>query len=347
MGAADMHSWWRTSLAEPLRHVMQHPRPTRSFRERAGGVFKVLLAFAGVAAVALLIRQIGARELFELLLRALPWLPLLLLFEGGRIMCEAYGTRAICGEDRGKIDIPTWIRMHLVANSALQVLPAGRAICEGIKIASMSPVYGAPRAAGYVVMQHSMTMLALAIISVPCALAAYLTAGLGLLTIAVLAHGGLCLIGAVGLQIAARKAIVPKLAAKWFVHSEDALTTFRTTVRALPWVSPATLLGKLGNRVLQAFQFTIILHAIAAGGTVERGFLADGVNLVGAALGEFMPAQIGAMDGTFAIAAKALVITIPMAMAIANLARVVMLGWSAVGALVPMIGAREGRPSRV
>ncbi len=326
---------------------MQHPRPTRSFRERAGSVLRALFALAGVAAVALLIRQIGARELLTLLLRALPWLPLLLLLEGGRILSEAYGTRAICGDDRAKIDIPTWIRMHLVANSALSVLPAGRAICEGIKIAAMSPVYGAPRAAGFVVGQHSMTLLALALISIPCAFAAYLASGLGLLTIAVLVHGGLCAVFAVALRVAAHRAVVPRFAAKWFVHSEDALTVFRATARSLPWISPATLLGKVVNRVLQAVQFTVILHAIGAGGTIERGFLADGVNLVGSALGELLPAQIGAMDGTFALAAKALVITIPMAMAIANLARVVMLGWSAVGALVPMIASREGRPSRI
>lgn len=326
---------------------MPSPRPTRSFRERAGSVLKALFALVGVAAVALLIRQIGARELLALLIRALPWLPLLLLLEGVRILAEAYGTRAICGEDRTKIDIPTWIRMHLVANSALQVLPAGRAICEGIKIAAMSPAYGAPRAAGFVIIQHSMNMLALALISVPCAFAAYLASGLGLLTAAVLIHGGLCLFGAVALQIAARRAVVPKLAAKWFVHSEDALAVFRATARALPWISPATLLGKVINRVLQVAQLTVILHAIGAGGTIERGFLADGVNLVGSALGELLPAQIGAMDGTFALAAGALVITIPMAMAIANLARAVMLGWSAVGALMPMIASREGRPSRI
>lgn len=306
------------------------------------GVFAV----AGVLAVVLLVRQVGVRDLVTLIGRALPWLPLLLLLEAARIVCEALGTRAICGREGGRIDIPTWIRMHLVANSALQVLPAGRAICEGIKIAAMSPVYGAPRAAGYVVMQHSMTMLALCLVSLPCAGAAYLATGFSLLTGAVLVHAGLCLVGTFALQIAARRAVVPRFAMKWFVHSEDALATFRATARAMPFISASTLLGKFANRVLQALQFAIVLHAVGAGGSIERGFLADGVNLVGSALGEFLPAQIGAMDGTFAIAAKALGVTITIAMAIANLNRVVQLGWSAAGALVPMIASKQTRPSQ-
>jgi hypothetical protein len=231
------------------------------------------------------------------------------------------------------------------------VLPAGRAICEGIKIATLSRTYGAPKAAGYITVQHSMTMLALSIISVPCAVAAYLVVGMSLITMAILAHCALCTFGAVALQVAARRAMVPKVAAKWFVHSPGAITTYRDTVRALPWIAPRTLLGKVCNRLLQALQFGVILHAIGTDTSALRAFLADGVNLVGSALGEFMPAQVGAMDGSFAMAAQALGVTVAMAMALANLARLVQLVWSAVGALVPVIArgdrARDTSPSTV
>ena len=246
-------------------------------------------------------------------------------------------------------DLATWLRMHLVANSALVMLPAGRAICEGVKIAAMSKAYGAPRAAGYVVMQHSMTLLALSLISIPCAAASYLASGPSMLTIAIAAHCALCLIGTIAVQIAARRAVVPKFAKKWFVHSDGALLEFRDTARSLPFVSIGALLGKLGNRVLQAAQFGVILYAVGAGTSTERAFLADGVNLVGSALGELLPAQIGAMDGTFAVASHALMISTAAAMAIANLARIVQLGWSAVGALLPVISPdrRSASPSQI
>jgi hypothetical protein len=318
---------------------------SRSLRDRAGGIARVVFALAGAAAVVLLVRQVGLRELGVLLLRALPWIPLLLLLEAARIASETYGTRATFGDQADRLDLPSWIRMHLVANAALVVLPAGRAICEGIKIATLSRAYGAPRAAGYITVQHSMTMLALAIISVPCAVAAYLVTGASLITFAILGHLALCAFGAFALQVAARRAMVPKIAAKWFVHSPGAVTQYRDTVRALPWIAPRTLVGKVGNRVLQALQFAIILHAIGADTSTIRAFLSDGVNLVGSALGEFMPAQVGAMDGSFAVAAKALGITVAMSMALANLARIVQLVWSAVGALVPVI-ARGDRPAR-
>lgn len=303
------------------------------------------MAIAGAAAVVLLIRRVGARDLATLALRALPWIPLLMLLEGGRILSETFGTRAICAEERRQIDLATWFRMHLVANSALVMLPAGRAICEGIKISSMSKTYGSPRAAAYVVMQHSMTLLALGLISLPCAVASFLASGASLLTIAIVIHAALCGVGAIAVQIAARKAIVPKFARKWFVHSEGALDIFRHAARAIPAIPIATLVGKLGNRVLQAVQFGVILYALGAGATSERAFLADGVNLVGSALGELLPAQIGAMDGTFALASKALAITIATAMAIANLSRLVQLGWSAAGAMLPVIVPERPRQS--
>jgi hypothetical protein len=324
--------------------------PSRSLRERAGSLFRLALAIVGVLAVVLLIRQVGARELLTLAVRALPWIPLLLLLEGLRILSDTLGTRAICADEPKQIDLATWIRMHLVANSALVMLPAGRAICEGVKIASMSKVYGAPRAAGYVVMQHSMTLLALALISIPCAAASYLAVGMSMLTIAMAVHCVLCVIGMFAVQAAARRAVVPKFAKKWFVHSDGALLEFRDVARAVPRVHIGTLLGKLGNRVLQAAQFGVILYALGAHGTTERAFLADGVNLVGSALGELLPAQIGAMDGTFAIASKALLISIAAAMAIANLSRLVQLGWSAVGALLPVISPdrpRDASPSQI
>jgi len=324
---------------------------SRSLRDRAGGIARAVFALAGAAAVVLLVRQVGLRELGALLLRALPWMPLLLLLEGARIASETYGTRATFGDKAKELDLGSWLRMHLVANAALVVLPAGRAICEGIKIATLSRTFGAPRAAGFVTVQHSMTMLALAIISVPCAAAAYVITGASLITFAILGHLALCMFGAFALQAAARRAMVPRFAAKWFVHSPGAVTTYRDTVRALPWIAPRTLLGKVSNRALQALQFGIILHAIGEGTSTIRAFLADGVNLVGSALGEFMPAQVGAMDGSFALAAKALMITVAMAMALANLARIVQLVWSVVGALVPVIvredRARESSPSVV
>ncbi|MBI2390611.1 MAG: flippase-like domain-containing protein [Deltaproteobacteria bacterium] len=301
-----------------------------------------------MVAVVLLVRQIGLRALLSLVTRALPWMPALLALELVRIVAETIGTRAIAvAADDGarRLDWGAWFRMHLVANAALVVLPAGRTICEGIKMASISAATSAPRAAGIVVVQHAMTLLALAVISVPCAIAAW-TLGAPVIALAVSAHALLCGIGMVGMIVAARHAKIPAFAARWFVHAPDALVTFRETVRAAPWVAPGAFGAKLLNRVVQAVQYGILLVAVGGGGSAARAFHADGVNLVGSALGEFMPAQVGAMDGSFAYAATSLGVTVAMAMAIATLARLTQLVWSAVGALVPVIvPTRAERPS--
>jgi len=324
-------------------------KPTRSTRDRLRTIAQLAFALAGVAAVAVLVRQVGARTLFAIIGSALPWMPVLLLLEAVRIFAELLGTRAVArlvtSADE-QLDLGAWLRMHLVANAALVVLPAGRAICEGIKIVSIAAKVGAPRAAGIVVVQHGMSMLALGAISVPCAFAALLLQS-KVLALVVAVHGALCFIGAFGLLFASRHASVPPFAAKWFVHAPGAIATFRATVGALPWFSPAAFGAKLLNRTVQVLQFTVLMIAVAGHVSGPTSFLAEGVNLVGSALGEFIPAQVGTIDGAFAYAAPQLGITLAMAVGIATLARLTQLVWSAVGALVPVIIARAGAISRV
>lgn len=326
--------------------------PKRSTREWVRTIAQLVFAIAGVAAVVVLVRQVGARTLLAIVRNALAWMPVLLLLEAVRILCEAWGTRAVAHATmraHEHLSLVAWIRMHLVANATLIVLPAGRAICEGVKIVSISATVGAPRAAGIVVVQHGLTMLALGVISIPAAIAA-LVLGSKVLALAITAHGVACFAGTFGVLFASRKAAIPPFAAKWFVHAPDAVSTFRDTVRSLPWFVPAGFAGKLGNRLAQAVQFAVLLIAVAGDTTAARTLLADGVNLVGSALGEFIPAQVGTIDGAFAYAAPQLQITVAMGVGIATLARITQLAWAAVGALVPVIVplATRGssRPSR-
>lgn len=314
-----------------------------SVRERLVVFVEVAFAIVGVAAVVLLVRHVGARALLELLRQALPWMPLLIGLEALRIVAEAVGTRAVA-----RLVMPerltgwAWLRMHLVANATLVVLPAGRAVCESVKFVSLSASTGPGRAAAIVVVQQAMTLLAMGAISIPCALAAY---GLQarLLALAIGIHGLSAVGAAFLLVLSARHAKLPRFASAWLMPST--LGTFRETMLALPWISPVGLLGKLLNRVLQAAQYAVCMVAVAGDTTAARALLADGASLVGSALGELIPAQVGAVDGALAYAAPQLGLTVAMAIAVATLARLSNLFWSAVGALTPMLRApRRSRP---
>lgn len=323
--------------------------PRRSRRDLARGVGQLVFALAGVAAVVVLIRQVGLSTLLAIVRGALPWVPLLLLLEALRIVSETVGTRAVAHramQEHEALSFAAWLRMHLVANATLVVLPAGRAICEGVKVVSIAAIVGAPRAAAIVAIQHGMNLAALAAVSVPCALAAFWL-GAKIISLAVAAHAVGCAIGAFGIVFASRRAVIPRFASRWFVHAPDAVSTFRSTVAQLPGFIPMAFAGKLLNRLLQAVQFGILLVAVEGSTSSARTFLADGVNLVGSALGELIPAQVGTIDGAFAYAAPQLSITVAMGVGIATLARLVQLAWSAVGALIPVIVPRPApRPSR-
>lgn len=323
--------------------------PKRSGRDLARVVGQLVFAIAGVLAVVVLIRQVGLSTLLAIVRGALPWMPLLLVLEALRIFGETVGTRAVAHHamhEREALSFGAWLRMHLVANATLIVLPAGRAICEGVKVVSIAAIVGAPRAAGIVAIQHGMNLAALAAISVPCALAAWVLDA-KVVALAVGAHAIACALGAVGIVVASRKAVIPRFASRWFVHAPDALSTFRRTVADLPAFVPTAFAGKLLNRLLQAVQFGVLLVAVEGSVSAARTFLADGVNLVGSALGELIPAQVGTIDGAFAYAAPQLSITVAMGVGIATLARLVQLAWSAVGALIPVIVPQPApRPSR-
>lgn len=309
---------------------------TERTRRHARTVARIVFTFAGVAATLLLVRHVGIDAIASLLRSALPWIPVLLALEAFRIWTEATATIGLCGADATRLDRMQWIRLHLIANTALVILPGGRAVSEGVKIARLAPVLGPGRAAAIVSVQHVATLLSIAAFTLPVAA---LVRSSPLVAWALVVQGALCLAGAVGLQLAMRHAIVPRVVARWLGPTEPVVDEVKATARALPWLPMGALAAKLANRLAQVAQLAILLRALGGAEGLGSAFVASGVNLVGSAVGELSPAQVGGTEGAFAMAAGALGITVGAGIAIATLLRLVQLAWSGVGIVCAVLEA--------
>ncbi|MGZ3417223.1 MAG: hypothetical protein ACXVEE_05115 [Polyangiales bacterium] len=253
----------------------------------------------------------------------LPWVPVLFVLEGVRIASDAVALRAICGASAEAMSLREWARLHLAANAALVVLPGGRAVSEGMKIARLRPLIGGGRAAAIVATLHVTTLLGIAIVSFAAALMAVSAPAL---SFGLAAHGAMCLALALSLRAALSRAKVPAVVNRWLGGA--VVDDLRTESRALPFVPRTAMAAKLVNCGAQAIQFAIVL------GSVSGGVLASGVTLLGGIVSDLSIASIGATDGAFALAAPALSLAVPSALVVAGVARLVSLSWSAIGALV-------------
>ena len=99
--------------------------------------------------------------------------------------------------------------------------------------------------------------------------------------------------------------------------------------RAIAWEST--------GRLAQVAQNAVLIACVGGVVGVGTAFCAEGIHLVGAAVGDLVPAQLGATEGNFTLAAGALGLSHASAVSIALLAHVTQLVWVSVGSIVPLV----------
>ena len=305
------------------------PRPLRVLLHAVCGL-------VGLAAVLGLVHHVGPAELVGMLRALARWMPLLLAIEGVRIASEALVTASLSPQVRRGFAPLALGRIHLVGFAVSVVMPAGRAAGEAAKAAMLSPRIGAARAAAIATTSQSIALLGGTITGVACALAAFRVTGASALTAAIGIYACVTLGAFVVLQLACRRRELLGLLGRRFTRAEKPAAAFRAALGEIP-VLPvgATLLSLLG-RALQVLQLGVLLHAVGAANGPLHMLLAQGVSLVGGGAGDFIPGQLGATDGAFALAAPLLGIAAADAVAVTVMVHVIQLCWALIGASAPI-----------
>ncbi|MCC6558269.1 MAG: flippase-like domain-containing protein [Polyangiaceae bacterium] len=316
--------------------------PARAARRRrilvrAVGAARVLFAAAGVVALVVLVRSAGPAALAASLARAAPWLPPVIAIEVVRVSMDAVATYFALGRRARALPVAVLARAQLIGAAVSAVAPAGRTAAEATKAALIAPWTGMPAATAAAATSQASTLVSTGLASIPCAWAAYALTGGSALTIALVAHAVLLVLGGAGLRALMRA----RRAGRWLERRSARLgrgaASFQESAREAPIIAPRPTAALLVGRLLQVAQYAILARAAGVDASAVRALFAQGLNLISLATGSLVPGQVGVSEGTFVLSAHALGTTEAKAMTIALLAHVVQVVFVPIGTITPMV----------
>ncbi|WP_437290082.1 lysylphosphatidylglycerol synthase domain-containing protein [Sorangium sp. So ce406] len=324
----------------PFTAASSAARSDAARRARRRALLHAALGVVGLAALVALIRHVGAAEMLDAVARAAPLLPLLAALEAARLGCETLATGALC--PRRSVPPAELVRIHVVSYPVMALMPAGRAAGEAVKAALLSPHVGAPRAAAIATANQSLALLSASPLSLLAALALWrLGGGASPLALGVLAHAALLAASGLGVAYAARQRAAFAWFARRFARAGHATAAFQEAVRERPPVPARPFAAHVASRALQAAQYAVLLAAVGAEGGPVRALAAYGVGAAGTAAGDLIPAQIGATDGAFALAAPLFGLTASSAIAISVLVHLLQATFALAGIAVTFAWRRS------
>ncbi len=302
------------------------------------------LAVAGVIAMVALVERAGVAAVGDTLGRATRWIPLLILLEGIRILCDAGATLAIARRSEAsasagrRLPPATVARAQLAAYPVATFTPAGRAASEAVKAVLFTPWLGGASAAAVATVSQSLSLAATSAVSAAAAVATWTMLGAAPITAAIAAHAVVSLGAAVFVRWAGRS-----VGASWLGRRIGILASgYRERLAELPGVPSLPLALFTLQRALLVVEYALLLAASGIATGAGPALVASGVYALGAAAGELVPAQLGATDSAFALAAPVLGASLPAAMSVALLAHLLQGAWAVFGAVAVLLWG--GRP---
>jgi uncharacterized membrane protein YbhN (UPF0104 family) len=275
----------------------QPPTRRRSLRVVTWGI-----ALLGPGLCVALLRELGTGHVLDTLKQLGPWLPSVIALELGRMTCEWLGTRTALGGLAARLSPARFWRGQLLGQCMDVLMPAGRATSETAKAAVFSHDIGLPQAAALATALQLAALVAnacLALLGFAVSRQTTLPAGLsyGLLAYA----AGTTSIVIVVVVCAAAPRVRAAFRRARFVH--DALERFAHLIRSQPRRLLFAVGAQVFGRVCQGTQLALLTTALAAPPEFRAMLLGQAVYLVGAALGDLVPMQLGTTDAVFVYAA--------------------------------------------
>jgi hypothetical protein len=268
---------------------------------------KWLLLVVGIGAVTALVRESGPARVGEVIVASIAHLPLIILLEAAWISMDTFAVRALLGEHGKDAPAKLYLRSGIVAYSIMVLLPAGRAGGEVARAALLGPHVGGARAGAAAARINGVTLFANALISIPCFLAVAAVVGPSdELSLAVLGNAVVTAFLGLGILVVTRRSKVGGLLAKRFRSMVHWGPAFDEALREMPAIPYRAILLCFFGRFLQMLQYAVILHAVGGKLTFTSGLVTQGIHLVGAALGDMVPNQVGFNETAYRLFAEAL-----------------------------------------
>jgi uncharacterized membrane protein YbhN (UPF0104 family) len=292
----------------------------------------------GLAAIGSVVYQAGAGATREVLVRALPFLPWVVLLEGCRIGTEVLAARDVFRLLRARV--PTWalVKAQVVGYSICNVLPVGRMASEAAKAGLLKSHAKLSETAAVAAVAQALHLVASAVILLPGFWAVRAAGGSSALSWAIL--GQCVLLAAIGstLLVVARFVPLDRILAGRLPRLCAALERFRLAMGQLPRFPFSSLGWLVVNRALQVALIAVLLRAVGCAWSVSHPVVAESVLIVGGSAGDVIPGQLGAIEGAFCFFASAFGTTRPNGLAVALLIHLVQSLWVFAGFVTLGVG---------
>jgi hypothetical protein len=276
-----------------------------------------LFLVGGLVALVFIFRDIGLDRVLDAVRATSTLFPWILLLEAVWISFDTFALRALYADAADRVPARAWLRSACSAYAVMILLPAGRAGGEVARGALLYEHAGTGAVDKSTQLQAAV-LIANAVISVPAALAVAAYVGWGhTLTLLVLGNGLVTLAIGAGIILVLRRS---RLGA-WLQRRFGLAQGIEERVAVGPLFS-AIALTSVGRGV-QTVQYAVILWAVGGQLGLQPGLITQGVHLVGAGLGDFVPNAVGITEGAYRLFATPLGLgdTPERAVAIALVAR--------------------------
>ena len=293
-------------------------------RTRKLHAIRVVVALLGVLLALAVPMRLGFGAVYASLRPALPVLPICVVFELGRVVCEMFATRLALGKH-----VPWGVMTlaHLGSYAAVTVFPAPRPSAEALKTTVLGEHVGVPEAASAGATLQAATFFS---VGSMCLLAAIATWG-SPLCYALLINTTLLFLLGVGLRVVMRSDRAAAALARRWPKRKDTIMRLHAVAKTghvLAIGPSACLLVSLFIKVLeQAF----ITSAMGDPPTFMGSVANEGARLLGASLGVLVPGQMGVREAVFAYSAGSLGTTAAHATAVSLFTHAIELSLAMIG----------------
>lgn len=299
-------------------------------------VGRVVTGAVGLGLILLIVNGIGWQAVAASVAGAAVLFPLVAALEMVQLACTMSALRSLYRPARA----PFWqlVRAGLIGYAVMGLAPAGRAVAEVARASMLSRFVGVGRATAAATRIQGAALLGNALITVPAIAAAFLSRSQAPWWLPLAIAGNFVLVTSLGLSVlAATRAGVGAWLGRKMPKAQKFGEGLDEALSGEPWLPVGAVAWETAGRVFQVVQCGVLLACVGGVPSVSNSLVSEGTLLVGGAIGDLVPAQLGATEGYYGLSASALGITAANAVAIALLAHLAQLLWVVVGTVVSVV----------
>jgi hypothetical protein len=270
-------------------------------RERRIRFERVVLFSAGLGLTGWFVVVARTAEVLATLRTTAPWLPVIVLVEIGMIGVDVFAMSVLLGRAKGHVPVRMWLRGAVLAYASSVLLPAGRAAGEAVRAAVLGPFVGIARAARACATLQACALIANAAISLASASVSRTASGSSqVLALALCGNAFVCALLAIAIFAISGNERLKQWVARRFsrlskvrlLPSQDVSNVERTAVGAAAALCMA-------GRFLETVEYGVLVRGLGSPLAARGALTAQGIHLVGAAVGDFIPNHMGVTEGSY------------------------------------------------